>query len=130
MPIFTVETTYRLPVFRQRSYEAETIAEACRLAIEDDDWSHEKHDYESAGETFITGVWQGRDVAYRAPALPVPSHHRETLQRRADHFEVLLGLVKVLSGDVKPSDRVFWRDRAQLVIDKAQAIIAGAKDPD
>ena len=58
------------------------------------------------------------------------THPDETLQRRADHFEVLLGLVKVLSGDVKPSDRVFWRDRAQLVIDKAQAIIAGAKDPD
>lgn len=130
MPVFTIETTYRLPVFRQRSYEAETIADACRLAIEDDDWSHEKHDHESAGETFITGVWQGRDVAYRGPALPVPPHHHETLQRRAEHLEVLLGLVKVLSGDVKPSDRVFWRDRAQSAIAKAQAILAGAKDPD
>ena len=28
MPVFTIETTYRLPVFRQRSYEAETIADA------------------------------------------------------------------------------------------------------
>ena len=63
MPIFTIETTYRLPVFRHRSYEAETIADACRLAIEDDDWSHEMHDYESAGETYVTGLWQGRDVA-------------------------------------------------------------------
>lgn len=130
MPVFTIETTYRLPVFRQRSYEAETIAGACGLAIEDDDWSHERHDHESAGETFVTGAWQGRDVAYRARALPVPSHHHETLQRRAEHFEVLLGLVKVLSGDVKPSDRVFWRDRAQSAIAKAQAILAGAKDPD
>ena len=102
----------------------------CRLAIEDDDWSHEKHDHESAGETFITGVWQGRDVAYRGPALPVPPHHHETLQRRAEHLEVLLGLVKVLSGDVYPSDHVFWRARAQLAIAKAQAILAGAQDPD
>lgn len=130
MPVFTIETTYRLPVFRQRSYEAETIADACRLAIEDDDWSHEKHDYDSAGETFVTGAWQGRDVAYRGPALPVPPHHQETLQRRADHFEVLLGLVQVLSGDVKPSDGVFWRDRAHVAIAKAQAILAGAPDPD
>lgn len=67
MPVFTIETTYRLPVFQHRSYEAETIADACRLAIEDDDWSHEKHDYESAGESCVTGAWQGRDVAYRGP---------------------------------------------------------------
>jgi hypothetical protein len=37
MPIFTIETTYRLPVYRQRSYEADSLAEACRFAVEDDD---------------------------------------------------------------------------------------------
>ena len=31
MPIFTIETTYRLPVYRQRSYEAETLDAACAL---------------------------------------------------------------------------------------------------
>ena len=45
MPRFTIETTYRLPVYRQRSYEAETLQEACRLAVEDDDWSEQKEDY-------------------------------------------------------------------------------------
>ncbi len=34
MPRFTIETTYRLPVYRHRTYEAETVEQACRLAIE------------------------------------------------------------------------------------------------
>ena len=37
MAKFTIETTYRLPVFRQRTYEADTLAKACRHAVEDDD---------------------------------------------------------------------------------------------
>ena len=56
MPRFTIETTYRLPVYRQRTYEAETLEEACRLAIDDDDWSEQKEDYESSGETYVTGA--------------------------------------------------------------------------
>jgi hypothetical protein len=36
MALRTIETTYRLPVFRHKTYEAETLAHACRLAIEDD----------------------------------------------------------------------------------------------
>ena len=129
MPIFTIETTYRLPVYRQRNYEAESLAEACRLAVEDDDWDNEKHDYETAGETYVPGVWEGRDSAYRGPSVLVPSHYRETVQRKADHFEVLLGLVKVLSG-AEASDRAYWQDRAVSAIAKAEAILAGARDPD
>lgn len=41
MALWTIETTYRLPVFRHKTYEAETLAQACRLAIEDDDWDDE-----------------------------------------------------------------------------------------
>jgi hypothetical protein len=74
MPRFTIETTYRLPVYRQRSYEAETCEEACRLAITDDDWSEQKEDYDSSGETYVTGAWPGEDTAYRIAALPLPSH--------------------------------------------------------
>ena len=70
MPRFTIEATYRLPVYRQRSYEAETLEEACRLAVEDDDWSEQKEDYESSGETYVTGAWPGEDTAYRIAALP------------------------------------------------------------
>ena len=42
MPRFTIETTCRIPVYRQRTYEAETLEQACHLAIEDDDWSEQK----------------------------------------------------------------------------------------
>lgn len=129
MPVFTIEATYHLPVYRHRSYDAPTLAEACRLAVEDDDWSHEKHDHDSAGETFITGAWQGRDVAYRGPSVPVPPHYDELVQRKAEQFEVLLGLVKVLSGQLKPYDAAFWRDRALSAIVTAEAVIAGARDP-
>ncbi|MBN8955867.1 MAG: hypothetical protein J0H17_04635 [Rhizobiales bacterium] len=115
---------------RQRSYEAADLAAACRLAVEDDDWDGAKHDHETAGETYVTGVWEGQDTAYQAPPVPVPSHYRETLQRKADHFEVLLGLVKVLTGGAKALDRAYWQDRAAGAIAKAEAILAGARDPD
>src|SRR5690606_29835324 len=54
MPVFTIETTYRIPVYRQRRYEASTLADACRLAIEDANWEGSKQDYECAGETHVT----------------------------------------------------------------------------
>jgi hypothetical protein len=75
MPQFTIETTYPLPVYRHRTYEADTIEQACRLALEDDDWSGEKQDYESAGATIVTGIWEGADAAYRAPPLAIPAQY-------------------------------------------------------
>ena len=68
-----------------------------RLAIEDDDWEGQKEDYESAGETYVTGAWPGDVTPYSVPALPIPSHFGEALQRKAEHFEVLLGLLKVFA---------------------------------
>jgi hypothetical protein len=56
MPVFTIETTYRLPAYRQRTYEADTIEEACRLAIEDDDWSGQEEDYDASGEIYVSGA--------------------------------------------------------------------------
>jgi hypothetical protein len=130
MPAFTIETTYRLPIYRQRTYTAGSLAEACRLATEDDDWDDGKRDYESAGETFVTGAWEGGDAAYSGASLQVPSHYDETLQRKADHFEVLLGLVKVLCSTHDATARDYWRDRAALATAKAEAILAGARDPE
>jgi hypothetical protein len=131
MPLFTIETTYRLPVFRQRTYDAETIDQACRLAIGDDDWSDEKADVESSGDTYVTGVWPGADAAYKGSAAPVPSQFRETIQRKADHFEALLGILKVLAHapEVTAPDAAFWRPRAEAAITKAETILAGAPDP-
>lgn len=132
MPIFTIEATYRIPIYRQRSYEADTLAEACRLAIEDDDWEGQKEDYETAGETYVTGAWAGDVSPYSVPALAVPSHFGESVQRKAEHFEVLLGLLKVFAhapdGDLP--DHPAWRQRADAAIAKAEAILAGARDPD
>lgn len=132
MPIFTIEATYRIPIYRQRSYEADTLAEACRLAIEDDDWEGQKEDYEAAGETYVTGAWAGDVSPYSVPALAVPSHFGESVQRKAEHFEVLLGLLKVFAhapdGDL-PDDPA-WPQRADAAIAKAEAILAGARDPD
>ncbi len=132
MPIFTIEATYRIPIYRQRRYEADALAEACRLAIEDDDWEGQKKDCETAGETYVTGAWAGDVSPYSVPALAVPSHFGESVQRKAEHFEVLLGLLKVF---VHPpegalTDEASWRQRAQAAIAKAEAILAGARDPD
>ncbi|MDF2119221.1 hypothetical protein PY365_27000 [Roseiarcaceae bacterium H3SJ34-1] len=130
MPVFTIETTYRLSVHRQRSYEAATLTEACRLAVEDDDWDSAKRDEETVGATYVTGVWEGRDAAYSSPSVPVPSCYRNVFQRKADHFEVLLGLVKVLCGPDGASDRTYWSERAAAAVAKAEAILAGARDPE
>lgn len=131
MPSFTIETTYRIPIYRQRSYQADTLVEACRLAIEDDDWDGQKEDYETAGETYVSGVWSGEVAAYSVPLLPIPSHFGETIQRKAEHFEVLLGLLKIFrAAEADPTQDLAWRRRADAAIAKAEAILAGARDPD
>jgi hypothetical protein len=129
MPLFTVESTYRLPIYRHRTYEAPTAAEACRLAINDDDWSDTKEDRDSAGETHVTGVWKGRDSAYRAPPCPVPSQFQETLRRKADHFAEMLVLLQHLPHHDEPSLRADLLDRIARAITKADAVQAGAADP-
>jgi hypothetical protein len=132
MPLFTIETSYRLPVYRRRTYEADTIEQACHLAIEDGDWTGETPDPKSACETYVSGIWQGADAAHRGDALVVPSQFREAVQRRADHLETLLGLLKLLGhvDDLAAPDLPFWLPRAQAAIAKAEAILAGAPNPE
>lgn len=72
MPSFTIESTYRLPVFRHRTYDAPTVEDACQLATADEDWQDQKEDHESAGRTCLTGIWPGTDTAYEVTALPLP----------------------------------------------------------
>ncbi|WP_412066911.1 hypothetical protein [Rhizobium sp. SYY.PMSO] len=71
MPDYTIETSYRLPAYRHRTYQADTVVLACRKAIEDGDWSGEKLSYEDAGETYVSGIWNGVDAAYSGPAIPI-----------------------------------------------------------
>jgi hypothetical protein len=132
MAFFTIETTYRLPVFRRRIYEADSLDQACLLAIGDDGWTDEKSDVDASGETYVSGVWQGADGAFQESALPIPAEFTETIQRKADHFEVLLGVLKILTyvEDLQAPDLPHWLPRAQTVIAKAEAIMAGTADPD
>ncbi|MEI9402638.1 hypothetical protein O7A05_10780 [Mesorhizobium sp. Cs1330R2N1] len=130
MPEFTVETTYRMPVYRQRSYHAATASDACRQAIEDDDWSDQKLDFETAGETYITGLWSGADAAYRGPSIAVPSYFHETSQRKADHFHELLDQLAYVAQPMGLSQVDFecWLPRATAAIEKARAIIEERRD--
>jgi len=130
MPTFPIETTYRLPIYRQRSYEAETLAAACALAIADEGWDDAKSDVETSGDTYVTGIWDGRDAAYRGRARSIPSQFGEQVQRRADHFEVLLGLLKVFAhaSDVEPAEGPFWLKRLDAAITKGEAILADQPD--
>lgn len=85
MPDYTIETTYHLPAYRQRTYSAKTMPDACRLAIEDEDWDGEKLSYEDAGETFISGIWEGRDAAYTGTAAATPRNSaRRSSERRGN----------------------------------------------
>jgi hypothetical protein len=96
MRIFTIETTCHLPVYRHRTYEADTVEQACQLAIEGDDWSDERLDYDSAGETYGSAVWRRAGVPYRGASTPIPSQFHERIRRKAEHFEVLLGVLRAL----------------------------------
>lgn len=73
MPKFTIECTYDLPVYRHRTYEAETVAAAMALAADDDEWSGAKEDYETSGPTRITGIWEGEDAAYEGTPVEFPA---------------------------------------------------------
>ncbi len=67
-----------------------------------------------------------------AEPLSAPAQFDETVQRKSDHFEALLGILKILAAS--PTDLSFnldfWRTRANAAIAKAEAILAGAPDPE
>lgn len=132
MAKFTVETTYRLPVFRQHTYDTASLEEACQQAVEDDDWSDQKEDSDSAGATYVSAAWPGKDTAYRVSPLTIPSEFAEKMHRQAEHFETLLGILKILAHGPggEGSDLSYWRERADAAIARAEAILAGTRDPD
>ncbi|WP_242218864.1 hypothetical protein [Shinella zoogloeoides] len=132
MPMFTVETAYRLPAYRTRTYEADTPELACRLAIEDDDRDGDAVAYESAGETYVTSIWPGPDAPLARSSIAVPSQFAETNARKIAQFEILLGLLKMLVADVcaNAATQRDWIARASWEVARGEAIIAGARDPD
>lgn len=94
MPEYIIETTYHLPVYRQRTYQAETVDEACRLAVENEGWDNERSDGDTSGETYVTGIWQDAERAYEGTARPVPEAFHEMVQRKVELFGRLQELVR------------------------------------
>ena len=132
MPDFTIETTYHLPVFRHRTYAADTLEAACRAAIEDDNWQIAERDHNSSRPVHVTGIWEGTHATYTGPSISVPPQFDEAVQRRARHFEILLGLLKIFFDDAH-ADRepsLDWLARSGWEIARGEAILAGDPDPD
>lgn len=127
MPVYTVETTYHLPVYRRRSYMAETPEAVCRFAIEDEGWEDAKEDVDTSGETFVTGLWEGQDTDYSVLDLPIPDAFHETVQRKAEMFDALVAILKEPARPMGLSRHEFasWLARALAVLARAEVIIGG-----
>lgn len=132
MPDFTIETTYHLPVFRHRTYAADTLDEACRTAVADDNWDIAEEDFDSSGAIHVTGIWDGAHAAYAGPPVQIPPQFDEPVQRRARHFEILLGLLKIFSDDAHAArpPSLDWLARSAREIARGEAILGNAPDPD
>lgn len=132
MPEFTIETTYHLPVFRHRTYSADTPEAACRAAIGDDSWDIAEKDFDSSGPVHVTGIWDGAHASHAGPPLQIPPQFDEPVQRRARHFEILLGLLKMLLDDISASRPPLpdWLARCAWAIARGEAILAGEPDPE
>ncbi|MBX4898870.1 hypothetical protein [Rhizobium bangladeshense] len=131
MPDFTIETTYHLPVFRCRTYAADTLDAACRAAIDDDSWDIAEKDFGSSGPAHVTGIWDGTHAAYAGPPLQIPQQFDEPVHRRARHFEILLGLLKMLFDDIRAARPASpeWLTRSAWAVARGEAILAGDQDP-
>ncbi|MCZ7977531.1 hypothetical protein O9X80_23850 [Agrobacterium salinitolerans] len=132
MPDFTIETTYHLPVFRHRTYAADTLNAACRAAVGDDSWDIAEKDFDSSGPVHVTGIWDGAHAAYAGPPLQIPQQFDEPVQRRARNFEILLGLLKMLLDDIRAARPTsdYWLARSARAIARGEAILAGEPDPE
>lgn len=114
MPFLIIETRHRIPVCEgcAATAKAEYLSH-CRVEAND-----------QCGEPAETdGIPVVRMVRRVDPA--------ELIRRKAEHFEVLLGLLKVHASAPDPTapNLAFWRTRAKLAIAAAEAILAGEPDP-
>ncbi|QIB41320.1 hypothetical protein G3A56_26185 (plasmid) [Rhizobium oryzihabitans] len=132
MPDFTIETTYHLPVFRHRTYAADTLEAACRAAIDDDSCDIAERDFDSSDPVHITGIWDGTHAAYKGPPIQIPQQFDEPVQHRARHFEILLGLLKMLFDDVRAARPASpgWLARSAWAVARGEAVLAGEPDPE
>jgi len=71
MTKFAIEVSYILPVCRLRHYEAASLAEACQMALKDDDWENATKAYDASTTPLITGIWHAGEE-YLVSTLPLP----------------------------------------------------------
>jgi hypothetical protein len=118
MPKFTIETQYMLPVFRHQTIEADTLEEACQIAVEDDDWEHAEESYDGSGDVHVSGAWEG-DRAYGDNPVTIPDEFlSETEKIQGDLIEALQMLAD-LCGE---------KGLYPISVEQALAAIAKAKD--
>lgn len=84
MPAFTIETTFDVPHYRHTTYEATTLEEALALAAVDQEWSHQKADYDSSSAERQTGAWAGGTAYHGTQLIPPPA------PCKAEQMEALL----------------------------------------
>ena len=77
----------------------------------------------------MTGAWPGKVSPFASPRSRSPPTSMR-LQRKAEHFEILLGLLELFARPPDTGLDTFWRRRRHAAIQKAEAILAGARDPD
>lgn len=126
---FVIETTYHLPVYRQRRYVTASIEEACRLAVADEGWDDEETDIDTSGETFVTGIWEDAEHAYEGKARMIPHEFQETIQRKADLYDRLVALLREPAQPMGLSQSAFerWLPKATAALAVADAIDGGIR---
>lgn len=124
MPTYTIETSYHLPVYRQRTYSADTLEDACLLAIDDDGWDDGEEDVETSGETFVSGIWEG-ELTIADAWLAIPDRFAETVERKAALFEDFVVILREPAQPMGISEHDFrkWLPRAMAILAKADAIV-------
>lgn len=81
MPAFTIETSFDVPHYRHKTYQAETLEEALAMNAADDDWSGQKADFETCGDDRVTGAWAGEEDHVGADLMPaLPSSKAEQME--------------------------------------------------
>lgn len=83
-----------------------------------------KQDVETAGETYVTGIWKGR-AAHSGKGYAVPDRFDETVQRKANLFDDLVEVLRGPAGKMGLSEYEFerWLPHALATLEKADAIL-------
>jgi hypothetical protein len=123
MARFSIETTYKLPIYRLRIFEALSVEEACRQALEDDNWENAKRDYDSSSEPCVTGIWPA-GAEYACFSLPIPPAFMEAIIRKTGHCDTLMSLLAEMTSNDPPQGAPFedWLRRAKEALAEASAI--------